>query len=542
MLIVDKSGSMDERADFGEQSKWDVITGAVNEILDTFTFADFVNIVTFSDGAHSLWTKSGLARGTVENLEALKQDLAGETPEGQTNFAAAFNEAFGLLSQTCREEPDKSCSGCQKIILFLTDGKDTSMSGSQSIRPSDMATLIDELQDDLVSKTGQRAVIFTYSITQQSDDAILRQIACSNDGAWSLIDLRTDPLDALNSYFSYIAAGRSPGSPIWIEPYEDTNGLGTVTTVAMPFYASQTSRNHRVFLGVVGVDVRLETLQERGAAPDEVVGALIDRSESCIVSRTSDCEMQLFRNALQDRRSLCPDLHPTSDQTPEATVNETERVLCYEFNGVSYRRFSEELPWSQAKSRCEEGGGRLASVGSEDELAFLANLASRDGSWIGARPSGSRARFEWLDRTARDLLQDSDYWAIGEPSIKDNIEHAVVLDSRGIVGNLWASSVIAPFSFICEYTTEGGCRENKGSIPERGFFKVPPISSCEPSEYQNVSQPVRDVEGLNSGDVMEDVGTPKLSNKKAVCCNRASFVSPSYILLFSFVSMLFAAV
>ena len=223
MLVLDKSESMNDIMDRRQRSKWDLSKEAFQDILDTLTFADFVNVVTFSDGATALWNASALTRGRKENLSTLKDAIESEIVAGATNFTAAFTTAFELLTNACMSEV-KSCSGCQKIILFLTDGKDTSREDGESIRPTEIAATIDDLQERLEAQTSERASIFTFSMSDLADDSIPRQIACRNNGAWSYIGPLTDTLDALNSYYRYVAAGRRTDHPIWVEPCEDSSG------------------------------------------------------------------------------------------------------------------------------------------------------------------------------------------------------------------------------------------------------------------------------------------------------------------------------
>jgi len=141
-------------------------------------------VVTFSDKPNRLYTNRSLLQGTKENLDDLADKVKGEGTSGWTNFNAAFRDAFRILTDACDEDIDqKSCSKCQKIILFLTDGRDTSQGYERSISATQMLHNIEEYQRELEQATSKRAAIFTFSMGDKSDDSIPRQIACANNGS-----------------------------------------------------------------------------------------------------------------------------------------------------------------------------------------------------------------------------------------------------------------------------------------------------------------------------------------------------------------------
>lgn len=514
VLVVDKSLSMvDQISTNGNSStKWDLTTSAVLDILDTFTFADFVNVVMFSTDAEPLWTESGLVRGQRDNIEQLKQRVSQQFPNGKTNFAAAFETAFGLLTDGCDEEG--ACSNCQKIILFLTDGRDTTGEDDEGIRPSAMAGIIDDLQNTMEQQTGRRASIFTYSMSIDADDAIPRQIACANDGAWAFIGPHTNTQDALNSYYLYIAAGMRTESPIWIEPYEDASDLGMVTTVAIPFYAVGTDEIPDVFLGVAAHTVMLEELQISGLTEAGVLEALISRAANCTLSRTTPCALQVYRNA-NDARSQCPDPFPIAN--PTTSESEQDEVECYQHGAHIYKRFSDEVTWENARARCEEDEGQLVSISDEAELAFVANMATMDGSWIGARRWNGRSSFSWTNSSMEDLGQNSSYWGVQEPVSLTNAPECAAIDTRGVISNLAAKHCDLQLSFICKYTTDFSCTDGIARIPNKGYFYLPSVDQCSSAEILDETQPVREAQMLNSDDVMCDLGSPKPS-EEVICC------------------------
>ena len=514
--MVDKSGSMLDYIDFAQtKTKWDLISRAVSEMIDTFTFADFISLVTFSDSAGTALHGTGLVRATEENRQRLKEALRNETAVGQTNFTAAFEAAFPLLWEGCDTEPPQ-CSNCEKIILFLTDGRDTSGENRASIKPSKMAAVIERLQTELANKTGKRATIFTYSMSDDADDGIPRQIACANNGAWAFIGFHTKTLDALNSYYLYEAAKRRTESPFWIEPYEDASGLGLVTTVAMPFYARGTNDVPDVFLGVVGHDIILSELDFEEVTRDQVISAIIPRSKDCHLADNTPCELQVYRNA-HDRRSRCADPHHDISKHSPSAKSKEPYVLCHVHKGMYYKRSVEEATWREAVSKCEDIGGSLVSVKDEEELAFLANLASIDGSWIGAEKT-PMASFGWLDDSLPTLSRDSEFWGIQEPLAVHGTENCVAIDTRGVIANLKAMPCNNLATYICKFDTDDTCPAGIASPGVKGYFKVPPLDKCvDEIEALDETKPVEDVEDLSTDDVMCPLGRNR-TNAELQCC------------------------
>ena len=82
-----------------------------------------------------------------------------------------------------------------------------------------------------------------------------------------------------------------------------------------------------------------------------------------------------------------------------------------------YEIFLEDVTWEQAKAKCEEKGGHLATVKSADQLAEIIDLAQQKGAtyvWLGAyRAENSH----WYYVTGEAL--DYTVWDKGEPSAID---------------------------------------------------------------------------------------------------------------------------
>ena len=498
---------MNDVAWFNKESKWEVTARAVKDILGTFTIVDFINVVVFSDEAEALWTLSDLVRVRAEHLKNLRSSVDRVKPGGNTNFTAAFEAAFHILTNADDEE--ESRSHCHKVILFLTDGVDTTGPDGKSIKRSQMASAVNEMQQRLEARTGSRASIFTYSMTNDADDAIPRQLACANNGAWSFIGPNTITFDALNSYYLYFASRRID-IPIWVEPYSDASGLGLLTTVAIPFFAEGTKESPDVFLGVVGHDVALHELEIGGVTSDQALHDIIYRSRQCISAEITSCEKQIYREA-QDPLAECPDT---------VLAEDIETNSCFTFRDSAYKVFVEEVSWEEAKELCVKESGQLVSIVDKDELAFLARLAQTDGSWVGARRQ-TGDRFSWIDSDDSVLDDGSEYWGVREPVFIQGKEPCVAIDSRGVMSNLFVKSCAEETSFICKYDSAESCGGAVKTTPKRGYFTTPPANLCHMKEALDAARPIDAAAEILSRDVVCPLGNFS-SNENAICCSPTS--------------------
>ena len=84
------------------------------------------------------------------------------------------------------------------------------------------------------------------------------------------------------------------------------------------------------------------------------------------------------------------------------------------YNGHTYQMFDEGMKWSEAKEYCENIGGYLACITSEDEQEFIMSLIN-DGEkncyWLGGYKKNSGS-FEWL--SGEKFVYDN--WDVSEPS------------------------------------------------------------------------------------------------------------------------------
>jgi len=82
-----------------------------------------------------------------------------------------------------------------------------------------------------------------------------------------------------------------------------------------------------------------------------------------------------------------------------------------ESGGRWYAYFPEPGSWHSARRRCEEMGGHLVTIASQEENAFVKSLLGSN-AWIGLTDEGHEGRWEWV--TGETVAFTA--WSRGEPS------------------------------------------------------------------------------------------------------------------------------
>ena len=130
-------------------------------------------------------------------------------------------------------------------------------------------------------------------------------------------------------------------------------------------------------------------------------------------------------------------------------------------NGHSYKFFPDVLTWHQAKDRCEEMGGHLAVIETDEENNFLAAFAEKsipkrhdlDGVWVGATDEHKEGEWKWTNGNPLAFTK----WGPGQPNNKQNEEHYLMLFLQT---HEWSDqpdrSVQHTVYFVCEWDSTPG--------------------------------------------------------------------------------------
>ena len=137
-----------------------------------------------------------------------------------------------------------------------------------------------------------------------------------------------------------------------------------------------------------------------------------------------------------------------------------------EFNGHTYMVYDTSLSWSEAKVFCENLGGHLVTINSEEEQQFLielAKLSSKKNLWIGAK-SDKNGTYSWITGETFEYTN----WAENEPNNVFNSQFTAMMytqNSSHIAGSWndenengrdWPEYYLEDFGFICEWQTQDG--------------------------------------------------------------------------------------
>ncbi|KAI5086787.1 ladderlectin, partial [Silurus meridionalis] len=98
------------------------------------------------------------------------------------------------------------------------------------------------------------------------------------------------------------------------------------------------------------------------------------------------------------------------------------------FGRKCYRYITEAKPWIEAEKYCQQLGGNLASVHSNQTQYQLKRMGKISGkyhrTWIGAQDAVMESTWLWSDGSVFDFMA----WHSGEPSHYGGYEHCVEMN------------------------------------------------------------------------------------------------------------------
>ena len=151
----------------------------------------------------------------------------------------------------------------------------------------------------------------------------------------------------MSQFFKFIAAGLVSTKPRWTPRYNDTLGLGDVTTVSRPYY--DRSKGFPIQAGVAAIDVPMAEIFRLGTLA-EFETVRLARSDLCDLLNLTSCRMQQLREPSgyvcptpQPALSTCNATPSTIDSCHGASVNVSlNMALCEPLlaSGVSVKNVS----------------------------------------------------------------------------------------------------------------------------------------------------------------------------------------------------------
>ena len=134
---------------------------------------------------------------------------------------------------------------------------------------------------------------------------------------------------------------------------------------------------------------------------------------------------------------------PTSlDESPESAV----------FDGHTYYYFSTPVTWFDAKSICENMGGHLVTITSEEEDNFVFGFADGTLAWLGATDIEGEGNWNWI---TGEEFSYSNWYADNPDNYSENPENAEnYLHYSGAGNGKWNDNAgCSLFPFVCEIDT-----------------------------------------------------------------------------------------
>uniref|UniRef100_A0A8L0DP86 Calcium channel, voltage-dependent, alpha 2/delta subunit 1a n=1 Tax=Oncorhynchus mykiss TaxID=8022 RepID=A0A8L0DP86_ONCMY len=241
LILVDASGSVS-----GLTLK--LIHTSVNEMLETLSDDDYVNVVYFNDKAMKAACFQNLVQANVRNKRFLKDAVRNISAKGITNYKGGFELAFEQLSS--------GRALCNKIIMLFTDGGE-------------------ERAQEIFQKynADKKVRIFTFSVGQHNyDKGPIQWMACTNKGYYyeipSIGAIRINTQEYLDVLGRPMVKANNKAKQVqWTNVYQDALVLryyimlcfGLIPLFLVCFF-SQRPQN-QLILGVMAIDVSLDDIK-----------------------------------------------------------------------------------------------------------------------------------------------------------------------------------------------------------------------------------------------------------------------------------------
>ena len=323
VLVLDISQSMAESET--REKRFQKAKKAAETVIDTLTVADKIAVVLFNGNASVLTLASNdnleqLIVASDNNKDQLKAKINSIEADGVTNFYDAFDRTFTVLSDSFNnEEYAAAGTGCNVAVIFLTDGAIAEYKEGQELEDETerVIALVQNRTEELNANFSRKTTIFAYSVGDQSDTDVMKKIACNTNGIWTHISddeiNETDNLiTKMGAYYQLFASGLGAGENnedfvAWVEPYVYKSDGKLGTTVSVPVF--DRSITPHLFLGVVGVDVYMDTIEKvlKDVDATEWVkdNFVVKLPELCPKIEPTQCQLNALRSSFGGVNATC---------------------------------------------------------------------------------------------------------------------------------------------------------------------------------------------------------------------------------------------
>lgn len=220
IILIDNSGSMTGQ-------KKDIARHIVENILDTLTPNDFVNIFTFSNEIRDVIDCFGdtLVQANSANIRVMKEALHHIETNELANFSAAMTRAFDVLTDY---RDSREGANCNQAIMLISDGLPI---------PVDEVFEVYNWKDKPIIPVR----VFTYLIGREVPDVTnIKNMACNNRGFYvhlsTLAEVREQVLEYIPVMARPLVLNRTEHPIVWSQVYAD---VIVSFKGAFPYYVTQ---------------------------------------------------------------------------------------------------------------------------------------------------------------------------------------------------------------------------------------------------------------------------------------------------------------
>ncbi|XP_069979919.1 voltage-dependent calcium channel subunit alpha-2/delta-1 isoform X2 [Penaeus vannamei] len=267
IILMDRSGSVHGQT-------FTIMKWAVKTLIDTLGENDFVNVAAFNDTTE--WVNNCTyckANGTEEENEGCHQNLVQASTsnkkllfraidELEDGGIASYSNALEFALKAFKEYSQTKARGegaqCHKTIMLFSDG------GTEWPEEIFKKYKADEDTKDVR--------VFTYAVGPHPiPTAVLKQMACSTGGQYSVITTRSSVRTKIQDYLQVLARPQAlPIAESMITFYQERVTEELTVSLTRPVYNMSDYANTSDLLGVAGIDVPIQSL--KNLSPFEALG------------------------------------------------------------------------------------------------------------------------------------------------------------------------------------------------------------------------------------------------------------------------------
>ena len=180
-------------------------------------------------------------------------------------------------------------------------------------------------------------------------------------------------------------------------------------------------------------------------------------------------------------------VHAASGENPGTTWNDHEYLVV-----------EGDYTWDEAKELCEEQGGYLAVITSQEEQSFIQELIkgkNNEGFWLGAENSGDT--WTWVNGEEFEYQN----WDSGEPNGDSSDMKLQIYEENGKWGDAWSdgdTNGIKEHGFICEKDTLQNGNGDQGKESVSGESDTQKETSSEQTDEKDNTVELADLHTSDS--------------------------------------------